>query len=235
MGGKGFLAVVALDEALQFLFGGVLLEVGEYHLHFLAAFGLVLAGEGGIAVAFAVGVVDDHGFRPHLDVLVGGVVDLDVQVVGPAADGALLVQRRQFLEQEAAEWRVLFGVEHLVLVLDAVADLGEVVPLVLEAARPALGVLLETALADLWVVGEVALDVVDLLVADVLLLHVAEDVVVELGVEAEEHLRVVQVAALTHLLRHRVQQALVHPHLVHLQLQVRQDLQDESKLPLQRL
>jgi hypothetical protein len=233
--GYGFLAVVALYKAFELLLGCVLLQIGKDHLHLLSTFCLILTSEGGVAVAFQVGIVDDHGFSPNLDILVSGVVDLDMEIVGSAAHRALLIQRSQLLQEEAAEGRVLFGIKHLVLILDAVADLGEVGPLVLEAVGPALGVLVQTALADLWVVGEVALDVVDLLVADVLLLDVAEDVVVELGVEAEEHLGVVEVAALPHLLVHGLEQPLVHPHLVHLQLQVRQDLQHEPQFTFQAL
>jgi hypothetical protein len=73
------------------------------------------------------------------------------------------------------------------LILDAVADLSEVRPLVLKTSCPTLGVFFETALTDFWIVGKIRLDIVDLLVADILLLDIAEDIVVELGIETKEH------------------------------------------------
>lgn len=74
------------------------------------------------------------------------------------------------------------------LILDAVADLSEISPFILETSSPTLRVLLETALTDLWIIGEIRLDIVDLLVADVLLLDIADNIVVELGIETKEHL-----------------------------------------------
>lgn len=118
------------------------------------------------------------------------------------------------------------------LVLDGTADFSEVVELVLETMRPTFCVLFQTALCDLWVVGEITLDVVNLLVTHVLLLDVAEDIVVELCVKTEEHFRVVEVATLPHLLVHGLKQALVHAHFVNLKFQVGEDLQHESEFLL---
>jgi hypothetical protein len=120
-----------------------------------------------------------------------------------------------------------------VLVLDAVADLCKVGPFILETVSSALSVLVQAALVDLWIVSKVTFHIGYLLVTDVLLLDVADDVVVKLCVEAEEHLRVVEVAALPHLFSHGLEQALVHPYLVDFELEMGEDLKDESKLPLE--
>lgn len=88
------------------------------------------------------------------------------------------------------------------LILNRAANFSEVVELILETMRPSPRAFLQSSLGDFRIVRKITLHVVYLLVADVLLLDVAEDVVVELSVEAEEHLRVVEVAALAHLLGH---------------------------------
>lgn len=97
-GGKRFLTIITLYKALKFLFGCMFLEIGKDHLHFFLLLVLILAGEGGIAVALHVCIVDYHRFRPDLHVLVSGVVDFDMEIVGSAADRAFLVQRGQFFE-----------------------------------------------------------------------------------------------------------------------------------------
>ena len=137
-----------------------------------------------------------------------------MQVVGSAADRAFLVEGGQFFEEEAAQRRIFFRVKHLMLILDGTAYLCEVVELVLEAMRPPFCVLLQTALCDLWVIGEIALHVVYLLVTHVFFLYVAEDIVVKLCVKTEEHFRVVEVATFPHLLVHGLQEALVHANFV---------------------
>lgn len=91
------------------------------------------------------------------------------------------------------------------LVVDLTTDIGEVVPAIPERMRPALEVLVQVDLADLGIVLEVGACVADLLVAKVLFLDVVEDVGVMLVVEAKEHLGVVQVAVVAHLLAHRIQ------------------------------
>lgn len=106
-GAKRLLAIITLNKALQLLFGCMFLEIGEDHLHFFPLFILILAGEGGVAVALHVCIVDDHRLRPYLHVLIGGVVDLDMQVVRPAADRAFFVEGGQLFEEEAAQRRIL--------------------------------------------------------------------------------------------------------------------------------
>lgn len=66
-------------------------QVSEYHLHLFTSFRLILTGEGRVAVVFTIGIVNYHRFRPDLHILICGVVNLDVEIIRPAAYRAFLV------------------------------------------------------------------------------------------------------------------------------------------------
>lgn len=217
-GAKRFLTIITLYKTLKLFFGRMSLEISKDHLHFFLLLVLILAGEGGIAVALHVCIIDDHRFRPYLHVLISGIVHLDMQVVRPAADRAFLVQCGQFFEEEAAQRRIFFGVKHFMLILDRTAYFCEVVEFVLETMSPSFCVLLQTTLRDFWVIGEVTLNVIDLLVAHIFFLYIAEDVVMELCIETEKHFRVVKVATFTHLLVHGLEETLIHAYFVDFEL-----------------
>lgn len=166
-------------------------EVGEDHLHLLLLLVLILTSEGRVAVALHISIVDNHRLRPYFDILIGRVVNFNMKVIRSAANGALLIKCSQLLKKEAAQWRIFFRVKHLMLILNAAAYLRKIIELVLEAMRPSPCIFLESSLGDFRVIGKITLHVVDLLVAHVLLLDIAEDIVMELCVKTEEHLRVV--------------------------------------------
>ena len=65
-------------------------------------------------------------------------------------------------------------------VTNLMTDLSEIGPLVLERFRAGLEVVVEGALGNFRKVVQIAIDVGNELISDVLLLDVAEDVVVEL-------------------------------------------------------
>lgn len=88
------------------------------------------------------------------------------------------------------------------LILNRTANFRKIIELVLETMRPSFSILLQTTLRDFRIISEVTLNVINLFVAHVFLLDIAEDIVMELCVKAEEHFRVVEVATFTHLFGH---------------------------------
>lgn len=58
--GNRLLAIVTLNQAFQFFLSRVFFKVGKYHLHLCVSSSIILACEGGVAVAFVLGMIDYH-------------------------------------------------------------------------------------------------------------------------------------------------------------------------------
>lgn len=78
-----------------------------------------------------------------------------MKIIGPTAHSAFFIKCGKLLQEETAERSVFLRVEHLMLVLNAVTNFGEIRPLILEAPSPTLGVLFKAALTYFWVIGEI--------------------------------------------------------------------------------
>ncbi len=179
--------------------------------------------------------VDDPGLDPYFDILVGGIEDVDVHVIGSTAICALLVDPDEFSEYVTAQRSVVIGVEDAMFVENVLTDLSEGVPLVLEGVLTMFQVLLEAGTTHFRVALEGRLHVGNVFVGDVLFLQVVQDIAVMLSVKTEKHLRVVQVAGVLYWLAHALEYRLVQLHLVNLQLHVHQQLQQKLKFLFQCL
>lgn len=87
-------------------------------------------------------------------------------------------------------------------VLNAITNLCKVWPFIFEAMSPSFCVFLETSFINLWVIREITLNKINLLVAYILLLDIAQYIVMKLSVETEEHFRVIKITTFPHLLIH---------------------------------
>lgn len=216
LGREWLLTFIALNKALHFFFPRMLFQVGKDHIHLNVPNCLILGREWWVAVAFRLGVVHNHRLHPNSHILVSWVQHFSVEVVGFAAVQALLVQSCQLLQKVVAKRNVLLWVEQFVGITDFVTNFSEIGPLVFERFGPALHIVLQGSFSDLRVIAQIAIHVSYQLVSHILLFYIAQDIMVELGVEAEEHLGVVEIAAFAHTLRHWLEQVLVHLYSVHL-------------------
>ena len=115
-------------------------------------------------------------------------------------------------------------------ILDVIAYLSKVRPFTFKASSPSLGIFLEASFTNFRIICEIALYIRYLLVTDIFFFDIAKDVVMKLGIEAEKHFRVVEIATFSHLFGHGFKQTLIHANFVHFQLEMGKNLQNESKL-----
>lgn len=218
------LTIIALYKTFQFLFGLMLLQIRENHLHVFPPLCLALICEWRITVTLTINVIDYHRLCPNFDILVSRIVNLYVKIIRPTAHRAFFIKCGQFFQQETTKGRILLGIKHLMLILDIITYLCEIRPFIFETSSPPFGVLLETSFTNLWIICEITLNKGYLLITDIFLFDIAQNIVMELSIKTEKHLGIIEITTFSHLLSHRFKQTLIHTHFVHFQLEMSQDL-----------
>lgn len=94
------MTVVALNVTFKFFLDLCFGEVGKDHFHLDFFVGILRKTLSRGEKLFL--CVNDSGLGPDLDVLISGIEDINVHVIGPATVGTFLVDSNKFFENVAS-------------------------------------------------------------------------------------------------------------------------------------